>query len=58
MCDDGSVMVDLNMKTSLAGLYAVGDIRKDAAKQVVCAAADGAVAALQAVKYVDEIKNS
>jgi thioredoxin reductase (NADPH) len=58
MCEDGSVKVDLNMKTSLAGLYAVGDIRKDAAKQVVCAAADGAVAALQAVKYIDEIKNS
>jgi len=56
MEDDGSVSVDLNMKTSLAGLYAVGDIRKDAAKQVVCAAADGAVAALQAVKYVDKIK--
>jgi thioredoxin reductase (NADPH) len=58
MCEDGSVSVDLNMNTSVAGLYAVGDIRKDAAKQVVCAAADGAVAALQAVKYVDEIKNS
>jgi thioredoxin reductase (NADPH) len=58
MCEDGSVEVDLNMKTSVDGLYAVGDIRKDAAKQVVCAAADGAVAALQAVKYVDEIKNS
>jgi len=58
MSDDGSVIVDLNMKTSIKGLYAVGDIRKDAAKQVICAASDGAVAALQAVKYVDEIKNS
>jgi thioredoxin reductase (NADPH) len=58
MEEDGSVWVDLNMRTSLSGLFAVGDIRKDAAKQVVCAAADGAVAALQAVKYVDEIKNS
>jgi len=58
MEEDGSVWVDLNMRTSLPGLFAVGDIRKDAAKQVVCAAADGAVAALQAVKYVDEFKNS
>jgi thioredoxin reductase (NADPH) len=58
MEEDGSVWVDLNMRTSLSGLFAVGDIRKDAAKQVVCAAADGAVAALQAVKYVDEFKNS
>ena len=53
MCDDGSVCVDLNMNTSINGLYAAGDIRKDAAKQVVCAAADGAVAALQAVKYLN-----
>jgi len=58
MEEDGSVWIDLNMRTSLPGLFAVGDIRKDAAKQVVCAAADGAVAALQAVKYVDEFKNS
>ena len=57
MCEDGSVCVDLNMNTSLPGLFAVGDIRKDAKKQVVCAAADGAVAALEAVKYVDEMEN-
>jgi len=53
MCEDGSVCVDLNMHTSLPGLFAVGDIRKDAKKQVVCAAADGAVAALEVVKYVE-----
>jgi len=58
MSEDGSVEVDLKMNTSLKGLFAVGDIRKDAKKQVVCAAADGAVAALEAVKYIDELKNS
>jgi len=52
MCDDGSVCVDLKMRTSLDGLFAVGDIRKDAKKQVVCAASDGAVAALEAVEYL------
>jgi thioredoxin reductase (NADPH) len=57
MCEDGSVCVDLKMNTSIKGLYAVGDIRKDAAKQVVCAASDGAVAALEAVKYIDELEN-
>ena len=54
MCEDGSVCVDLNMNTSIKGLYAVGDIRKDAKRQVVCAAADGAVAALEVVKYLGE----
>jgi thioredoxin reductase (NADPH) len=54
MCEDGSVCVDLNMNTSLEGLYAVGDIRQDSVKQVVSAAGDGAIAGLQAVKYVNE----
>ena len=58
MEEDGSVTVDLNMNSSVKGLFAVGDIRKDAKKQVVCAAADGAVAALEVVKYIDEFQNS
>ncbi len=45
----GEVIVDLGMRTSLEGLYAAGDIRIEAARQVVCAAGDGAVAALQVV---------
>jgi thioredoxin reductase (NADPH) len=40
------------MKTSTAGLYAAGDIRIDAAKQVVCAAADGATAAVNIIEYI------
>lgn len=47
--DYGEVIVDLSMKTSLDGLYAAGDIRILAPKQVVCAAADGATAALQVI---------
>jgi len=53
----GEVVVDLKMKTSTPGLYAAGDMRVDAAKQVVCAAGDGTVAALQALGYVDKLKN-
>jgi thioredoxin reductase (NADPH) len=54
MCEDGSVCVDLNMQTSLKGLYAVGDIRANSPKQVVCAAGDGAVAALAIVKEINK----
>jgi len=50
----GQVMVDLSMKTSLSGLYAAGDIRIEAPKQVVSAAGDGAVAALQVISYIQE----
>lgn len=55
LCDvneAGEVIVDLRMKTSTAGLYAAGDIRIDAAKQVVCAAADGATAAVNIIEYI------
>lgn len=56
LCDmsgRGEIVVDLRMKTSAKGLFAAGDVRIEAARQVVCAAADGAVAALEAIAYVD-----
>ncbi len=54
MNDRGEVMVTLSMATSTPGLYAAGDMRIEAPKQVVSAAGDGAVAALQVIAYVDE----
>ena len=61
LCDmnsSGEVIVDISMKTSVEGLYATGDMRIAAPKQVVSAAGDGAVAALQVISYVDELLNS
>ena len=52
----GEVIVDLGMRTSQKGLFAAGDIRMDAAKQVVCAAGDGATAAINAIDYVKHSK--
>ena len=57
MNDQGQVIVDLSMKTSVPGLFATGDMRVEAPKQVVSAAGDGAVAALSAIAYVDELLN-
>jgi len=60
LCDmnkAGEVIVDISMKTSTPGLYATGDMRIAAPKQVVSAAGDGAVAALQVISYVDELLN-
>ena len=48
----GEVIVDLNMKTSIDGLFAGGDIRINAPKQVVCAAGDGATAGINAISYL------
>ena len=50
----GEVKVNLNMQTSKKGLYAAGDIRENSVKQVVAAAGDGAVAAINAVKYIEK----
>jgi len=50
----GQVIVDLSMRTSVEGLYAAGDMRIEAPKQVVCAAGDGATAALQVISYIQE----
>jgi len=55
LCDtnkSGEVIVDLNMKTSIDGLFAAGDIRIDAPKQVICAAGDGATAGISAIAYL------
>lgn len=51
----GQVEVDLKMQTSIKGLFAAGDIRQDAPKQVVSAAGDGAVAALSAMNYIENL---
>ena len=50
----GQVKVNLKMQTSVEGLFAAGDLRQDAPKQVVCAAADGATAALGVLSYLEE----
>jgi thioredoxin reductase (NADPH) len=55
LCDvneQGEVIVDLKMRTNVPGLYAAGDVRIDAAKQVVCAAGDGATAAVDIIEYI------
>ena len=57
MNEAGQVKVNLKMQTSVEGLFATGDMRQDAPKQVVSAAGDGAVAALSAIAAVDEKLN-
>jgi thioredoxin reductase (NADPH) len=52
----GEVITDIDMHTSIDGLYAAGDIRACAARQVVCAAGDGATAALRIIDYIDNLK--
>ena len=52
----GFILTDETMKTSIDGVYAIGDVRKTLLRQVITAAADGAVGAVHAVKYVEALK--
>lgn len=53
---NGFILTDETMKTSVEGVYAVGDVRKTPLRQVITAAADGAVGAVYAVKYLEALK--
>ena len=50
--DNGFVVTDAEMRTSVPGVMAVGDLRSKGVRQVVTAAGDGAVAALSVEHYL------
>jgi len=50
--ENGYIKTDDNMHTNIPGVFAAGDIRVKSLRQVVTAAADGAIAAMQAEHYV------
>lgn len=53
--ENGYIVTDENMKTNIDGVYAAGDVRVKSLRQVVTAAADGAIAAVQAEKYIESL---
>ena len=50
--EHGYIKTDDNMHTSIPGVFAAGDIRVKSLRQVVTAAADGAIAAMQAEHFI------
>ena len=52
--EDGYIVTDEDMKTNIPGVFAAGDVRVKSLRQVVTATADGAIAAVQAEKYINE----
>ena len=54
--ENGYIKTDDNMHTNIPGVFAAGDIRVKSLRQVVTAAADGAIAAMQAEKYCAELE--
>lgn len=52
----GFILTDETMKTSINGVYAIGDVRKTPLRQVITAASDGAIGAVYAVKYIEALE--
>lgn len=50
--DNGYIVADETTKTNVEGVYAVGDVRTKALRQIVTAVADGAVAVHYAEDYI------
>ncbi|MDR1508043.1 MAG: FAD-dependent oxidoreductase [Synergistaceae bacterium] len=54
--DAGWIVTDDKMETSSEGVFAAGDVRLKFLRQVVTAAADGAVAAMAAYEYITNME--
>jgi len=52
----GFIIADLNMETSVPGVFAAGDVRNTPLRQVVTAVGDGAIAAISAENYIENMK--
>ena len=50
--ENGYIIADESTRTNLPGVFAVGDIRTKALRQIVTAAADGANAAYAVEEYL------
>lgn len=54
LTEQGYIPTDDYMRTNIAGIYAVGDVRHKLLRQVVTAVGDGATAAFHAEKYIED----
>lgn len=52
---DGSIISDENLCVGTDGLFVAGDVRNTPLRQIITAAADGAVAATSAVNYINSL---
>ena len=52
--ENGYIPTGEDMSTAVPGVFAAGDIRVKSVRQVVTAAADGAVAAVSAERFLTE----
>lgn len=53
MDETGYIITDEEMRTNIPGVFAAGDVRQKSLRQVITAAADGAIAATNAEHYLE-----
>lgn len=51
----GYLVTDANMHTNIDGVFAAGDVREKSLRQAVTAAGDGAIAGVQAIRYIENM---
>ena len=56
LTESGYIVADKEMKTSVPGIFACGDVIDKSLRQVITAAGDGAIAAESARKFIEEQK--
>ena len=54
----GYILVDQEMKTSIDGVFAAGDVTEKQIRQIVTACSDGAIAAESALRFLNFQQNS
>ena len=54
--EKGFVVADINMETSVPGVFAAGDSRNTPLRQIATAVGDGAIAAFSAGQYIETMK--
>lgn len=52
--DHGYIVANDKMETKTKGMYVAGDTRKKDIRQLITATSDGAIAAMSAIKYIDQ----
>ena len=52
--ENGYIRTDGDMRTEVPGVFAAGDVRVKSVRQVVTAASDGAIAAIQAERFISD----
>ncbi|HEV8671966.1 MAG TPA: FAD-dependent oxidoreductase [Candidatus Limnocylindria bacterium] len=56
--ENGYLITDQYMQTSIPGVYAAGDTRAQLAKQITTAVGDATTAVLHAERYIEELKHT